>query len=660
MRLSLLTVASVCAVLSPNLACQTKSGGGGAGVGDAVERAASPAPIRTGEPGVGDAAEGGDAIVYRLRFPEPHTHYVEVEAAIPAGWLSGPSDAAPELFMAVWTPGSYLVREYSRHVEALRVTAADGRALAVEKVRKNRWRVGASEADLAAAAGVVTVSYRVYAREMSVRTNFVDSDVAVLNGAPTFISVRGREGAPHEVIIEPAEGWPDSVTGLSPHRDGAEHHYRAADYDQLVDSPIVVGEADIHSFDIDGVPHRVATFLADERWDSERVASDIESIVAEHVSFWGEMPYRDYVFLFVLSSGGGGLEHKNSTLMLGNPRQTMQRQDYVRWLGLTSHEFFHTWNGKRLRPEVLGPFDYENEVYTRLLWVVEGVTSYYDDLLLRRAGLIDDAEYLTELSRRIERLESHSGRLVQSLADSSFDAWIKYYRPDENSANTAISYYDKGAVVAFLLDVEIRRRSQGRRDLRDLMRRAYREYSGPRGFTVEDFRVLADEVAGSSLEDFFARAVDSAEPLDYEPALAYLGLQMKGRAALASSDSGAQPGGDDDDEIPGWLGASVDERDGRVTVTRVERDTPAFAAGVNVGDEIVAIDEHRVPSAGLAAGLRYYRPGQRVSLLIARRGVLRRIEAELGRVPEARWVLERGQRASARQRTQRQRWLEGS
>lgn len=559
----------------------------------------------------------GPTVEHTLRFPAPHTHYVEVESIFPAG-----GDAL-EISMAVWTPGSYLVREYSRHVEDFRASTVDGAPLTARKVRKNRWRIDAGGAER------VVVRYRLYAREMTVRTNFVDADLAVLNGAPTFFRVADDAERAHDVLLELPEGWAHAVTGLRAHEDGKPAHFVAANYDELVDSPIVAGTPKLSELTVEGAPHLLAHFGELSAWDVDKSARDVATLAREQIRFWGVIPYERYVFLNLAVGGGGGLEHLDSTLLVIGPLATQSEDDYHDWLGLVSHEFFHTWNIKRLRPKELGPFDYENENYTRSLWIAEGITSYYDDLFLRRAGLIDRDTYLERLSKNIERLQTRPGRAVQSLSRSSYDAWIKHYRPDENSVNTAISYYTKGAVVGFLLDAEIRRLSQGRRSLDDVMRLAYERYSGESGYTPEEFRALASEVAGADLSSFFARTVDSTEELDYQPALDFFGLE------LDRGDAG-EAGGDEDEERAGWLG--VDTRgDERIVVRRVERGTPAHAAGLNVDDEIIAIDGFRVRDLGEL--LKAHRPGDEVSLTIARRGTLRTLPVTLGEEPTQTFAL---------------------
>jgi predicted metalloprotease with PDZ domain len=643
---------AVLALLALLPGCQTRSGNDEpARQAPATETVVTRAPAEPPR-----APVPGQGVAYTLRFPAPHTHYVEVEAVLPVVGMAGAAPAeSMEIFLPVWTPGSYLVREYSRHLEALTASTPAGAPLAIEKVRKNRWRValgGATDGPAARPAHVV-LRYRVYARELSVRTSFVDADIAVLAGASVFVTAAGGEGLPHEVALVPAEGWAASVTGLAPHPDGAAHHYLASDHDALVDAPIALGNPVVHEVEVEGVRHRVAAFLADPRWDHARAARDVETLVRAQLRFWGSLPYRDYVFLWMLgsSSSGGGLEHRNSTLMVGSSPKTAK--EYADWLGLTSHELFHAWNVKALAPAEFARFDYENEVYTRSLWVVEGLTAYYDELLVRRAGLVGDEGYLAELSRRIEAVQTAPGRKVQSLALSSYDAWIEYYRPDENTANTSINYYHKGAVVGLLLDAEIRRLTADRRSLDDVMRLAYERYAGGRGYTPEQFRALASEVAGADLQGFFARTVDGTGELDFAPALAHFGLRF-------AEPAGGEPAAKDVNGTPGWLGVITRLEEGRLVVTEVRRETPAHAAGINVGDEILAIGEQRVPAAGLDELLRYFAPGSEVAILVARRGRLLRVPVVLGEAPVVDWSLELDPDASRQQRAQRARWLAGT
>src|SRR5262245_43861770 len=369
-----------------------------------------------------------DPIRYTVSFPAPHTHYVEVSASVPTAGRS-----SVELMMAVWTPGSYLIREYERHVESVTALGPEGRELAVDKTAKNRWKVTTG------GAPVVTLKYRVYGREMSVRTNWIESGFALLNGAPTFLTLVDGAPRPHEITIIPADGWTISSTGL---RECSEpHRYCAPDYDTLVDSPILVGNPAVYDFDVEGVKHTLVNEGEAGVFDGDRAARDVEAIVREHLRMWGSLPYDKYVLLNVITEAGGGLEHRNSAVVMTTRFATRTRKAYIGWLELVSHELFHVWNVKRLRPIELGPFDYEQETHTRSLWVVEGITEYYGHLLLHRAGLTTREEFLEALSDKINVLQTTPGRLVQSAALASFDAWIKLYRPDENTPNTSISYY---------------------------------------------------------------------------------------------------------------------------------------------------------------------------------------------------------------------------
>ena len=582
------------------------------------------------------AQSAPEPIRYTLSFPAPQTHYVEVTASVPTG-----RRADVDLMMAVWTPGSYLVREYARNVEAVTASGPDGRALNVDKSKKNHWRIATG------GAPTITLKYRVYCREMSVRTNWVETDFALLNGAPTFITLADLSPRPHEVIINPASGWKRSITPL-PGMAGGDHRYRAPDYDTLVDSPIVIGNPAVYDFEVDGKKHSLVNVGEGGVFDGARAAKDLETVVKEDRRLWGFLPYERYVFFNMITESGGGLEHKNSTVLMTNRWSTRTRRAYLAWLDLASHEYFHAWNVKRLRPAELGPFDYENENITRSLWIVEGFTDYYADLQVLRAGLQTRDEYLEDLSSTIELLQTTPGRLVQSAEMASFDAWIKYYRPDENSNNTTISYYTKGTVIAFLLDAKIRKATNGTKSLDDVMRAAYQKFSGPKGYTPEEFRATAEQVAGTDLKAFWDTAVESTSELDYSETLDTFGLTFK-PVPPPPADRPAKP----------WLGASTRIDNGRLVVAQVQRDSPADLAGLNVDDEILAIDDFRVRADRLDNRLEQYQRGDKVSFLVARREQLVRIPVTFGAEPAKGWRLELNPAATDTQRRQLDAWLRG-
>jgi len=430
-----------------------------------------------------------------------------------------------------------------------------------------------------------------------------------------------------------------------PEMPGGPHRYRAPDFDTLADSPIVIGNPAVHEFTVDGKKHYLVNEGEGGVFDGARAAKDLEAIVREYRRMWGFLPYEKYLFLNLLTEAGGGLEHKNSTVLMTSRWTTRTRRSYVNWLDLASHEFFHAWNVKRLRPVELGPFDYENEVHTKNLWIAEGVTEYYGALTVHRAGLMTREEYLDSVSDNIEELQTTPGRQVQSAEMASYDAWIKYYRPDENSINTAVSYYTKGAVVGLLLDARIRKLTNGAKSLDDVMKAAYEKYSGMRGYTADEFRGVAEQVAGSSLKPFWDSAVSGTDELDYKEALDTLGLRFRSVAVPADRPGRA------------WLGIGTRNDAGRLLVSQVRRDTPAQAAGLNVDDEILAIDDYRVRADRLDNRLDQYRPGDKVVLLVARREQLLRLPLTFGTEPGRAWRLEVNPSATDAQQSSRGRWL---
>ncbi len=573
-----------------------------------------------------------EPVRYTLGFPAPLSHYVEVEAVYPT---DGQSQIT--LMMPVWTPGSYLVREFARNIEALTAAGPSHAPLMVEKTRKNRWRVQTN------GARSVAVHYRVYGHEMSVRTNWIDDRFALLNGAPTFITLLTTLNRPHEVRLVLPQGWSRSVSGMPP--GSGPDSYLAPDYDTLVDSPIVVGNPAISEFSVAGKQHYLVNVGESGAWDGKRAVQDLATIVQQTTDFWRVVPYDAYYFFNVIGGAGGGIEHKNSTVLNPSRDATATRPAYLAWLNTASHEFFHAWNVKRLRPIELGPFDYENEVYTRSLWFAEGVTDYYADLQIRRAGVSTDDEYLAMLSTEIATLQTTPGRLAQSAELASYDAWIKYYRPDDNSVNVSISYYTKGLVVGFALDAKIRHLTGGAKSLDDLMRLLYQRFSEAKGFTPEDLRATAVDIVGASngpeLRRWFARALETTEELDYREALDWYGLQFKPAPNTPRA----------------WLGVGSRVDNQRTIVTEVRRNSPAAEAGIDVGDEIIAVNDVPIAQAPLAPALTKIGAGNIARITVARRGIARAVDVTLAADPSSAWSLEVQANARPDQIAQRRSWL---
>jgi predicted metalloprotease with PDZ domain len=402
----------------------------------------------------------------------------------------------------------------------------------------------------------------------------------------------------------------------------------------------------VYDFVVDGKKHSLVNVGEGGVFDGARAAQDLETIVKEDRRLWGFLPYDRYVFFNMITESGGGLEHKNSTLLMTNRWTTRTRRAYLSWLELASHEYFHAWNVKRLRPAELGPFNYEDENITRSLWIAEGFTDYYAELQVHRAGLSTRDEYLEGLSNAIEALQTTPGRLVQSAEMASFDAWIKYYRPDENSPNTSISYYTKGTVIAFLLDAKIRKETA--KSLDDVMRAEYERFSGAKGYTPEEFRLEAEKVTGISLKQFWDAAVESTAELNYSEALDTFGLRFK-PVPPPVADRPAKT----------WLGITTRNDNGRLVVSQVQRGSPADVAGINVDDEILAIDDFRVRADRFENRLEQYKPGDKVSVLVARREQLLKVDVPLMSEPVRSWRLEVNPNATEIQRRELEAWLRG-
>ena len=547
-------------------------------------------------------------ISFTVSMSKPSTHLLEVEMRLQRS--NGASHT--DLVMPVWTPGSYLIREFERHVQDF-AAEENGRALEWTKTNKNTWRITTN------GAHEWRVTYRVYANELTVRTNELNSDHAFWNNAALLMYPDGFIKSPSTLRIVPRAGW-KIATGLPPIADRA-NTFRAENFDILYDSPVEVSDFKEIDFTVRGVAHRIV-IDGDGNYDSMRLREGVRRIVEAEVSLFGEIPYHDYTFILHLrSAGGGGLEHLNSTA-LGFRRSNFATENgYQDFWSLVAHEFFHLWNVKRIRPDALGPFDYTKENYTRLLWVAEGITEYYGNLMVRRAGLMTDTAYLAHLAKQIQDFQNTPGRMEMSAEEASFDAWIKFYRPDENSVNSSISYYDKGELLGMLLDLEIRKRTRGSKSLDDVMRHLYTEYyQKGRNYAPADFQKTCELMAGGNMDQFFSRYVRGREELDYNAALNSAGLRLYNAGA---GEMIAQP-------ERSFLGAELEQTGDRLVVTSVRSGTPAYEQGLNARDQIVALDGARVNKDSFEARIAEKKPGETVRITVFRFDDLRTFEIRLG------------------------------
>jgi predicted metalloprotease with PDZ domain len=504
-----------------------------------------------------------------IHFPNHSQHMVDVELR----FLQNEKQAAT-LSMPVWTPGSYLVREFAKSVEGLQWSIDGTHWEKAAKPAKHSWSIPAPK------GSHVQVRYQVYARELSVRTSYVDADQALLNMATIALFLQHDPQAAGQINLHLPEGWSRSSTALRPveassPQANAVHSYHFQSFDELVDCPIQVGHHEEFSFNVRGIPHRVA-MVGSNNADLDQLAQDMQRICETMTNVVDVHPCSNYLFIVQhVSSGGGGLEHANSTCLMMQKDGYTDADRYKRFLGLVAHEYFHLWNVKRIRPIELGPFDYLQENYTDLLWVAEGITSYYDELALVRAGYVDAQTFLNTLTTYIDAVENRPGSYVHSLAEVSRDAWIREYRPNENSANTSVSYYSKGLVVAAYLDAEIRTQSAGNASLDSLMRHLYQTYylDKNRGFTPAEFEAAVVYVSGGHAahwKAFFDHCLWGTASVSSAYTFESMGIRQ---SQIVIPDPS--------------LGMAWARDKTPVEISSLKRGSTAYDLGLNVGDQIL-------------------------------------------------------------------------
>lgn len=571
-------------------------------------------------------------IGFEVSFTEPQAHYAEVQMD-----LSGLDKDYIDLKMPVWTPGSYLVREFARNIEGF-TASSDGKALRFEKVRKNTWRIYSNK------AGQVRVNYRVYAFEISVRTAFIDESHAFLSSSGIFLYPDGMLNLPSTVQIRPYSGWKSVSTGLEP-VPGKAFTYTAANFDILFDSPIEVGNQDIFEFTASGVKHEVAMY-GSGNYDKERLKKDMATIVEQATAIYGENPNKHYTFIVHnFQQGGGGLEHLNSTVLGSTRDGYSDEKKYKEFLALVAHEYYHLWNVKRLRPKALGPFDYDNENYTTNLWVAEGFTSYYENKLLLRSGFNNTQQTVQNLADAISVVMNTPGSKVQSAAEASYDAWIKAYRPNENSGNSTISYYNKGEIIGMLMDIEIARATKGKKNLDDVMKAMYDEYykKQQRGYTDAEFKAMVEKISGISFSPFWDKYVNGTAEIEYEKYFGYAGVTVKD---LYKGN-----------QTP-YLGAASKRVEGSVVITKVIRGTAAWDGGLNVNDEVLSVEGLPVEAAiDKMYVITSRKPGDLITIMVRRDGLIKTIGLRLKANPNVKIEATIDPAASPEQVAVRKGWL---
>ena len=559
-------------------------------------------------------------VLYTIQAVQPAAHLFEVSLK-----LAEPDPAGQVFSLPAWIPGSYMIREFARNIVSLSAEAG-GKAIPATKLDKHSWQLPAGT------QGPVILRYTVYAWDLSVRSAHLDQTHGFFNGTSVFLAAHGHEGQPHRVDIRPPRGLEDagwrvatSLPEATGEKGAAERYgfglYRAENYDALIDHPVEMGSFTLGEFDACGVPHAVA-ITGRHDCDMGRLLADLKPICERQIRLFGEpAPMDRYVFLTTaVGDGYGGLEHRASTALLCSradlPYVGMDEatDGYRQFLGLCSHEYFHTWNVKRIKPAAFVPYRLAQENYTRLLWAFEGFTSYYDDLMLVRSQRIGLDDYLKLLAKTITQVHKGSGRHKQSVAESSFEAWTKYYRQDENSPNAIVSYYTKGALVALLLDLRLRADSHGARSLDTLMQALWQRH-GQTGIGVAEDGIfaLAAELGGEALAGWLRELVEGTAELPIEQALRRIGLK------LAWEPASPAPG----------IGVRTVAEGEALKIANVFDGGAAQAAGLSAGDVLVAIDGLKATAGSFDKLLARRLAGDSAEIHVFRRDELMRFEVEL-------------------------------
>lgn len=549
---------------------------------------------------------------YFINIPDPKNHIVQVKMTIQVGGKQNLS-----VFLPSWSPGSYLMREYARHVRSFRAESDRGVVLEFVQKTKGTWEiVNPNKLDS------VEIKYEVYCHELTVRTSHIDDTHAFLHGPTYLMGVVGEELKNPKLTLKFTPAWSKVSTGLKDASQAREDFsYTAKNYDELIDTPIEIGCHETDGFMVNGIPHELA-FYGRTYPGKFNLKDDIKKVV-EHISgYMGGFPYASeqgkYTFItHFVPEIYGGLEHLNSTALHFDGRKLNSRKDYINWIALVAHEYFHTWNVKRIRPKELGPFDYLNEGYTKMLWLAEGLTSFMDDLFILRANLCSIEEYLDIIRTNLETYYTTPGRKFHSLEDSSFYAWVKLYRPDENSKNSSISYYLKGGLVFGVLNILLKEKGKSIDDLVKMLWKDYQDHP-ERGVTTEEVFAMVEKIGGTEVKDLFEEMVTTTKDIDFEGQYKKIGLQLKWENSQGC-----------------YLGADFIYKGDRVVIKSVTLDSPAYKCGLNAEDEIIAINGLRFFKSDAEQINKLLNPNTTYEFLVSRLNMLHPISVLVEEKPRS-------------------------
>ena len=545
-------------------------------------------------------------IKYHLKMPKPQNHYYEVEME-----LTDFKDAVLNVKMPIWAPGSYLAREFAKNVNQVHAFNANGKELPTKKINKNTWSIVRGKSKK------VFVKYEVYAFELSVRTSFLDLTHGFVSGSGVFMYVENHKEKKGLVEVYPHNKFKVITTAMNEAseavtKDGSRI-YSFENYDHLVDCPIEIGNQEVFSFRAAGLKHNVAMYNYGN-YSVEQLKVDMAKVIEGATSVFEQNPNKEYTFIIHnVVDAQGGLEHRNSTVLSVN-RWTYSGPKYKDFLKLVAHEYFHLWNVKRIRPVELGPFNYDSENYTSMLWVMEGFTSYYEKLILLRAGFYTDTEFVGKMFSSLNYVEGSVGTRVQPVSHASFDAWIKAYRPNENSRNTTMSYYSRGSVIAMMLDAKIIKKYKGKKSLDDFMQKIYSDYyvKKGRGFSESEFKKELAAFIGENMDSFYSKYIDGTEVPDYNEQFAPLGLKVNYVGKAKPS-----------------VGITMSNSGGKLIVKGIRSNSAAEDAGISVNDEIIGCNGFRVEKNAFDAFINGSVAGDIMSVLYSRDNQLYSTEIEV-------------------------------
>jgi predicted metalloprotease with PDZ domain len=571
---------------------------------------------------------------YTLGMPKPASHYFEVEIS-----FNGVEDEYLDLILPVWRPGRYFIFDFSSGVQEFKASGGSQNELKFKKIDKCTWRVETGSKN--SKPRDVNIAYKLYANEFNLRTRGLDENHAFVNGASVFMYSEKYRYVPLTLKVLPYSDW-HITTGLE-NVSGETFVFTAPDYDYFIDCPLEIGNQKDYAFEVEGKEH-IISFYGEADYDIERLKTDFTTIIKKNYEFWGKVPYDRYVFIVHCTpQSGGGTEHINSTVVGVKPVDFEKESSYKNFLRLISHEFFHTWNVKQLRPKGLTPYNYTKENYTEELWIAEGGTSYYDGLILSRTGQYDIEDIINEITKAVEENRRRPGNNIQSLAESSFDAWVKFWKGGQQSYIAETDYYKKGADVSMILDLEIRKRSGNKHSLDDVFKTMFEKFPlGVTGYTNEDFMKMCSEYGGGSFTQFFDDHVYGTKPIEWEKYLSYAGLELK------SSDSTVMP-------VVGLILSNSGEM---VFISNVLPGSSAEDAGLSIEDEIIAIDGLKAECKTIEKRLKELKAGEKVKLTVFKQNKLKDIVLTLQNRKIANYYIEKVNKPDALQKTIFESWLE--